>query len=221
MKKQKNNLRSARWFDPDDLRAFGHRSRVMQMGFSKEDWQGKPVIAVINSWSDINQCHAHFKSRVEDVKRGIFQAGGFPIELPTLSLSEPFVKPTTMLYRNMMAMEVEELIRSHPIDASVLMGGCDKTTPAMLMGALSAGLPCIFLPAGPMLRGNWRGKTLGSGSDAWKYWDEKRAGNISDDEWNELESGIARSYGHCMTMGTASTMTSIAEALGMCLPGSS
>ncbi len=221
MKKQKNNLRSARWFDPDDLRAFGHRSRVMQMGFSKEDWQGKPVIAVINSWSDINQCHAHFKSRVEDVKRGIFQAGGFPIELPTLSLSEPFVKPTTMLYRNMMAMEVEELIRSHPIDASVLMGGCDKTTPAMLMGAVSAGLPCIFLPAGPMLRGNWRGKTLGSGSDAWKYWDEKRAGNISDDDWNELESGIARSYGHCMTMGTASTMTSIAEALGMCLPGSS
>ncbi len=223
-KKQKWNYtesRSARWFDPDDLRSFGHRSRAMQMGYSREDWEGKPVIALINSWSDINQCHAHFRARAEDVRRGILQAGGFPIELPTLSLSEQFVKPTTMLYRNMMAMEVEELIRSHPVDGAVLMGGCDKTTPALLMGAISAGVPSIFMPAGPMLRGNWRGKTLGSGSDAWKYWDERRAGNITDTQWGELEAGIARSYGVCMTMGTASTMTAIAEALGVCLSGSS
>ena len=221
MTKDKKNLRSERWFGPDDLRSFGHRSRAMQMGYSAEDWQGKPVIAIINSWSDINQCHTHFKSRAEDVRRGILQAGGFPIELPTLSLSEQFVKPTTMLYRNMMAMEVEELLRSHPVDGAVLMGGCDKTTPALLMGAISAGLPAIYLPAGPMLRGNWRGKTLGSGSDAWKYWDERRAGNITDEQWGELETGIARSYGTCMTMGTAATMMSIAEALGVCFSGSS
>ena len=221
MSKNKKDLRSDRWFGPDDLRSFGHRSRAMQMGYSAEDWQGKPVIAIINSWSDINQCHSHFKSRAEDVRRGILQAGGFPLELPTLSLSEQFVKPTTMLYRNMMAMEVEELLRSHPVDGAVLMGGCDKTTPALLMGAISAGLPAIYLPAGPMLRGNWRGKTLGSGSDAWKYWDERRAGNITDAQWHELESGIARSYGTCMTMGTAATMMSIAEGLGVCFSGSS
>ncbi|MGC6474712.1 MAG: L-arabinonate dehydratase [Candidatus Puniceispirillaceae bacterium] len=221
MTKDKKDLRSERWFGPDDLRSFGHRSRAMQMGYSAEDWQGKPVIAIINSWSDINQCHSHFKSRAEDVRRGILQAGGFPLELPTLSLSEQFVKPTTMLYRNMMAMEVEELLRSHPVDGAVLMGGCDKTTPALLMGAISAGLPAIYLPAGPMLRGNWRGKTLGSGSDAWKYWDERRAGNITDTQWHELESGIARSYGTCMTMGTAATMMSIAEGLGVCFSGSS
>ena len=220
-KTDKPNLRSARWSEPDDLRSFGHRSRARQMGYTPEDWEGKPVIAIINSWSDINPCHSHFKSRIEDVRRGIFQTGGFPVELPTLSLAEQFVKPTTMLYRNMMAMEVEELIRSHPVDGVILMGGCDKTTPALIMGAISAGLPAIFLPAGPMLRGNWHGRTLGSGSDAWKYWDERRAGNIDENQWQELEAGIARSYGHCMTMGTASTMTAIAEALGMCLSGSS
>ena len=220
-KTDKPKLRSARWFEPDDLRSFGHRSRARQMGYTPEDWEGKPVIAIINSWSDINPCHSHFKSRLEDVRRGIFQKGGFPVELPTLSLAEQFVKPTTMLYRNMMAMEVEELIRSHPVDGVILMGGCDKTTPALIMGAISAGLPAIFLPAGPMLRGNWHGRTLGSGSDAWKYWDERRAGNIDENQWQELEAGIARSYGHCMTMGTASTMTAIAEALGMCLSGSS
>ena len=220
-KTDKPTLRSARWFEPDDLRSFGHRSRARQMGYTPEDWDGKPVIAIINSWSDINPCHSHFKSRIEDVRRGVFQTGGFPVELPTLSLAEQFVKPTTMLYRNMMAMEVEELIRSHPVDGVILMGGCDKTTPALIMGAISAGLPAIFLPAGPMLRGNWHGRTLGSGSDAWKYWDERRAGNIDENQWQELEAGIARSYGHCMTMGTASTMTAIAEALGMCLSGSS
>ena len=221
MKKIPNTLRSARWFAPDDLKGFGHRSRIMQMGYSADDWAGKPVIAILNTWSDINPCHAHFKTRVEDVKRGVFQAGGFPIELPALSLSENFVKPTTMLYRNMLAMDTEELIRSHPVDGVVLMGGCDKTTPGLIMGAISAGLPAIYVPAGPMLRGNWKGKTLGSGSDAWKFWDERRAGNISDKDWQDIEAGIARSHGHCMTMGTASTMTAIAEAIGMTLPGAS
>jgi dihydroxy-acid dehydratase len=218
--KTADSLRSARWFAPDDMRSMGHRSRFMQMGYGPQDWVGKPVIAIVNTWSDINQCHTHFKQRVEDVKRGVLQAGGFPLELPAISLSEPIVKPTTMLYRNFLAMETEELLRSHPVDGAVLMGGCDKTTPGLLMGAFSAGLPCIYLPAGPMLRGNWKGKTLGSGSDVWKYWDERRAGNISDDDWTEVEAGIARSHGTCMTMGTAATMMGITEAIGLSLPGS-
>jgi dihydroxy-acid dehydratase len=216
-----STLRSARWFAPDDFRSFGHRSRMRQMGYAPDDWAGKPVIAVVNTWSDINQCHAHFKQRVDDVKRGVLQAGGLPLELPAMSLSEPIVKPTTMLYRNLLAMECEELLRSHPIDGAVLMGGCDKTTPGLVMGALSAGLPFVFLPAGPMLRGHWRGQVLGSGSDAFKYWDERRAGRLSDQAWVEMESGIARSHGTCMTMGTAATMTGIAEALGLTLPGAS
>jgi dihydroxy-acid dehydratase len=219
--KTPDTLRSARWFAPDDLRAFGHRSRLMQMGYAKDDWKDKPAIAIINTWSGINPCHAHFRERAEDVRRGVLQAGGFPIELPALSLAENFVKPTTMLYRNMLAMETEELIRSHPIDGAVLMGGCDKTTPGLIMGAISAGVPAIFVPAGPMLRGNWNGKVLGSGSDAWKFWDERRAGNISDAEWQAIEGGIARSHGHCMTMGTASTMTAIADVIGLTLPGTS
>ena len=219
--KNPDRLRSARWFAPDDFRSFGHRSRMSQMGYDTREYAGKPVIAIINTWSDINQCHAHFKTRVEDVKRGILQAGGFPVELPAISLSEVQVKPTTMLYRNFLAMETEELIRSHPIDGAVLMGGCDKTTPGLLLGATSAGVPAIFVPAGPMLRGNWHGQALGSGSDAIKYWDERRAGNISAKDWGEMEVGIARSYGVCMTMGTASTMTALADVLGLCLPGAS
>ena len=214
-------LRSARWFAPDDLRAFGHRSRAMQMGYDHVDWSGKPIIAILNTWSDTNTCHTHFKQRVEEVKRGILQAGGFPLELPAISLSESFVKPTTMMYRNLLAIEAEELLRSHPVDGAVLMGGCDKTTPGLLMGAFSMGLPCIYLPAGPMIHGNWKGKKLGSGSDAWKFWDERRAGNISDVQWMEIEGGIARSAGTCMTMGTAATMMGIAEAIGMTLPGAS
>lgn len=216
-----SNLRSSRWFDTDDLRGFGHRSRLMQMGYGAEDWNGRPVIAILNTWSDINPCHAHFRQRVEDVKRGVLQAGGFPVELPALSLSENFVKPTTMLYRNLLALETEELLRSHPVDGAVLMGGCDKTTPGLLLGAISMNLPTIFLPAGPMLRGNLNGEVLGSGADTWKYWDERRAGNIGLEEWQAVEAGIARSYGHCMTMGTASTMTAIADALGLCLTGAS
>ena len=220
-KKKYKDLRSSRWFSPNDVRSFGHRSRAMQMGLGKDDWENKPIIGIINTWSEIQPCHQHFKQRVEDVKKGVYQSGGMPIELPAISLAEMYVKPTTMLYRNMLSMEVEELIRSHPIDGVVLMGGCDKTTPALIMGAISLDLPMIFLPAGPMLRGNYKGKYLGSGSDGWKYWDELRAGNITDNDWAEVEAGIARSYGHCMTMGTASTMTAIAEAIGLCLPGAS
>lgn len=193
----------------------------MQMGYDAKDWGEKPIIAILNTWSDLNPCHAHFKHRIDDVKRGVLQAGGFPVELPVQSLSESSLKPTTMLYRNFLAMEAEELLRGHPIDGAVLMGGCDKTTPALVMGAISAGLPMIFLPSGPMLRGHYKGEHLGSGSDAWKYWDERRAGTITDEQWIGVEEGIARSYGHCMTFGTASTMTAIAESLGLTLPGAS
>ena len=214
-----DELRSHRWYGVDDLRSFGHRSRTKQMGYADEDFRGKPIIAIINTWSDINPCHSHFKERVEEVKRGVWQAGGFPVELPALSLSEPFVKPTTMLYRNLLALETEELLRSHPVDGAVLMGGCDKTTPGLLMGAASVDLPSIFIPAGPMLRGVWRGETLGSGSDTWKYWADLRAGVITECDWREIEGGIARTPGHCMTMGTASTMTSAVEVLGLSLPG--
>jgi dihydroxyacid dehydratase/phosphogluconate dehydratase len=218
-KKTLGELRSQRWFGATDLRSFGHRSRMLQMGYERADFSDKPVVGIINTWSDINPCHQHFKARVEHVKRGVWQAGGFPIELPALSLSENFVKPTTMLYRNLLAMEVEELLRQHPVDGAVLMGGCDKTTPGTVMGGISMNLPMIFLPAGPMMRGHFGGTILGSGSDVWKYWAEKEAGNITTQEWNDMEAGIARSAGTCMTMGTASTMTSIAEALGLTLPG--
>ena len=220
-RKKPEDLRSHRWLGLPDLRSFGHRSRLRQFGYDKADWDGKPVIGIINTWSEINACHGHLRERAEDVKRGVWQAGGFPIELPAMSLAEPFVKPSTMLYRNFLAMEAEELLRSHPIDGAVLMGGCDKTTPGLIMGAISMGIPAIYVPAGPMLRGNWRGHTLGSGSDAWKYWDEKRAGKISDDDWNEIEGGISRSFGTCMVMGTAATMMAIAEAMGLALPGAS
>jgi dihydroxy-acid dehydratase len=220
-KKTPQQLRSQRWFATQDLRGFGHRSRTLQLGYAREDFEGKPVIAIINTWSDINHCHSHLRERAQEVKRGVWQAGGFPLEMPAISLAEVFQKPSTMMYRNFLAMETEELLRSYPVDGCVLMGGCDKTTPGLLMGAISMNLPAIYVPAGPMLRGNWQGKTLGSGSDAWKYWDELRAGNITQRDWTEIEEGISRSAGTCMTMGTASTMTSVAEALGFCLPNAS
>lgn len=220
-RKSPESLRSARWFAPDDLRTFGHRSRLMQLGYADEDYRDKAVIGILSTWSELNSCHSHFPERVQDVKRGITQAAGFAVEMPTLSVDESFTKPTSMLYRNLLAMEAEEMIRSHPLDGVVLMGGCDKTTPGLIMGALSAAVPLIYLPAGPMLRGNYAGQSLGSGSDAWKYWDERRAGNITNEEWLGVQGGIARSAGTCMTMGTASTMTAIAEAMGLCLPGAS
>src|SRR4029077_4058248 len=220
-RRQPEDLRSHRWYGQQDMRSFGHRSRTAQMGFDAEDYRGKPVIGIINTWSDINPCHTHFKQRVEEVKRGIWGAGVFQVVLPAMSLSEVFQKPSTMLYRNFLAMEAEELLRSYPADGAVLMGGCDKTTPSLIMGATSMNLPAIYLPAGPMLTGHWRSQTLGSGSDTWKYWAELRAGNISEKDWQEIEDGIARSPGTCMTMGTAATMMSLAEALGLTLPGAS
>ncbi|AIG78987.1 L-arabonate dehydratase [Amycolatopsis japonica] len=212
-------LRSHRWFGGDELRGFSHRARSRQLGYNPEEHLGKPVIAILNTWSDINPCHMHLRERAEQVKRGVWQAGGFPLEFPVATLSETFQKPTPMLYRNLLSLETEEILRSYPIDGAVLMGGCDKTTPALLMGATSAGLPAIFVPAGPMLRGHWRNEVLGSGTDMWKYWDDKRAGLIGDEELSELERGLARSPGTCMTMGTASTMMSVAEVLGLTLPG--
>ena len=218
-KKKPEELRSHRWFGVKDLRSFGHRSRAAQMGYDRTDYAGKPVIAIINTWSDINHCHTHFRQRAEEVKRGIWQAGGFPLEMPAMALAETMQKPTTMMYRNFLAMETEELLRSYPADGCVLMGGCDKTTPALIMGATSMNLPAIYLPAGPMLNSHWRDQTLGSGSDTWKYWDELRAGRITEREWQDIEDTIARSPGTCMTMGTAATMMSLAEALGFTLPG--
>ena len=220
-RKRVEDLRSHRWFGVSTLRSFGHRSRMLQMGYAREEITGKPMIAVINTWSEINCCHTHFKQRAEEIKRGIWQAGGIPIEMPAMTLAEAFERPTPMLHRNLLAMEVEQILRHHPFDGAVLMGGCDKTTPALIMGSASVNLPTIFVPAGPMLKGNWRGEVLGSGSDAWKYWEELRAGTITECQWREIEGGIARSPGLCMTMGTGMTMTSLAETLGLTLPGAS
>ncbi|MCL6735268.1 L-arabinonate dehydratase [Streptomyces neyagawaensis] len=217
-------LRSHQWYGSgvsSGLRAFSHRARTRQLGYLPEEHLGKPVIAILNTWSDINPCHVHLRDRAQAVKRGVWQAGGFPLEFPVSTLSETFQKPTPMLYRNMLAMETEELLRSYPVDGAVLMGGCDKSTPALLMGAASVDLPTVFVPAGPMLPGHWRTEVLGSGTDMWKYWDDRRAGLIGDCEMIELESGLARSPGHCMTMGTASTLTAAAEALGVTVPGAS
>ena len=214
-------LRSYRWYGPDSLRAFGHRSRARQSGLGDGDFYGKPVIGILNTWTDLNSCHLHFKSTVESIKRGVLQGGGLPMEIPVMSCGETLTKQTSMIYRNFLAMEAEEMIRANPVDCAVLLGGCDKSTPALIMGAISAGVPAIYVPSGPMIKGNWRGQVLGSGSDVWGYWDERRAGNLSEEEWKEIEGGIARSPGHCMTMGTASTMTAMAEVLGFSIPGAS
>lgn len=215
------SLRSFRWFGAPVFRSLGHRARMAQQGYAREDYMGKPVIALINTWSEINPCHTHFKDRAEQIKRGILQAGGFPIELPAMSLGEPFVRPAAMLYRNLLAIETEELLRSHPIDGVVLMGGCDKTTPGLIMGAISMNIPAIYFPAGPSLRGDNKGKTLGSGTDLFASWYKYKAGEFSEQQLEEVENGISRSAGTCMTMGTAPTMMSMADAMGFCLPGAS
>jgi dihydroxy-acid dehydratase len=220
-RKKPEDLRSARWLGDIGMRGFSHRARQRQLGFTREDFAGKPVIGIVNTWSDMNTCHGHFPQRVQEIKRGVLQAGGFPVEMPAITLGEILMKPTTMLYRNLLAMEAEELIRSYPIDGVVLMGGCDKTTPALLMAAASVDLPAIYMPAGPMLRGYWAGQTFGSGTDHWKYWAERRAGNIDDATMEEVLAATARSHGTCMTMGTAATMMALAETLGMTLPGAS
>ncbi|MGH9407593.1 MAG: IlvD/Edd family dehydratase [Terriglobia bacterium] len=212
-------LRSDRWLGPNDLRAMSARAYLRAEGFTRAVFNGKPVVGVCNSWSELTTCNAHLRQVAEAVKRGVWEAGGFPLEFPTISLGEVLMKPTTMLYRNLMAMDVEECIRAYPLDAVVLLCGCDKTTPAQLMGAASADVPAIMVPGGPMLRGMWRGEAIGSGTDSRRLWNEKRAGNLTDEQWCEIESCLSRSAGHCMVMGTASTMTSLVEALGMTLPG--
>ncbi len=212
-------LRSREWFGKLDRWGLAHRAWLRAEGFSERVFQGKPVIGICNSWSELNNCNAHLRQVAEAVKRGVWEAGGFPLEFPTISLGEMLMKPTTMLYRNLMAMDVEESIRAYPLDGVVLLCGCDKTTPAQLMGAASADIPAIVVPGGPMLRGMWRGVELGSGTDLRGYWDEVRAGRLSEEEWCEIEGCISRSAGHCTVMGTASTMACMAEALGMTLPG--
>ena len=220
-RRQPSDFRSARWFSDDSMRAFAHRQRMQQMGMRRDEFMGRPVIAIVNTWSDLSPCHAHLRERAEAIKRGVYRAGGFPVELPALSLGEVMVKPTTMLYRNLLAMEVEELLRQHPVDGAVLLGGCDKTTPGMLMGAISMNLPAIYCPAGPMLNGQYRGAKVGAGTHTRKYWDDYRAGKVSDAEMVAIEGISTRSPGTCNTMGTASTMTSIVDALGFTLPGAS
>jgi dihydroxy-acid dehydratase len=212
-------LRSRNWFGRQDLDGFAHRSWLKSEGFSDHVFDGRPVVGIANSWSELTTCNAHLRQLADAVKRGVWSAGGFPLEFPTISLGEVLMKPTTMLFRNLMAMDVEECIRAYPLDSVVLLSGCDKTTPAMLMGAASADVPALMVTGGPMLRGNWRQEELGSGTDLWRLWGERRAGRLSDEELCEAESCMSRSAGHCMVMGTASTMASMAEALGMTLPG--
>ena len=214
-------LRSARWYERADMRGFAHRQRTQQMGLRREEFLGRPVIAIINTWSEMSPCHIHLRERAAAVKRGVLLAGGYPVELPALSVGEVMVKPSTMLYRNFLAMETEELLRSHPIDGAVLLGGCDKSIPGMLMGAISMDLPALVCPAGPMLNGQWRGVRTGAGTHTKKYWEELRAGNITPSDWIELESRMTRSIGTCNTAGTAATMSAIAEALGLTLSGAS
>jgi L-arabonate dehydrase len=214
------NKRSSEWFQAPEYYGFGRRAWLRSEGFPADVFDGKPVVGICNSWSELNNCNAHLRDVAVAVKRGVWAAGGVPLEFPTISLGEMFMRPTTMMYRNLMAMDVEESIRANPLDAVVLLCGCDKTTPAQLMGAASADIPAMVVPGGPMLAGEWRGQRLGSGTDGKKLFDQYRTGRLTEEEWCEIEGCIARTAGHCTVMGTASTMTSLAEALGMTLPGS-
>ncbi len=220
-RRTRESLRSWRWYGKDDLRSFGHRSRTKQMGWLSEDYEGKPIVAIVNPWNEFVTCHTHFPERVEDIKRGVRNGGGTPVEIPVLGLGEQLMKPSAMLYRNFLALEVEEALRAYPVDGVVLLAGCDKTTPALLMGACAVNIPCVYVPAGAMLRGTFRGETLASGTDVWRYWDERRAGKFSTRDWKALEEGIARSAGTCMSMGTAASMMLVTEALGLSLAGAS
>jgi dihydroxy-acid dehydratase len=211
--------RSSEWFDRNDLDGFLHRSWLKASGVTNEAFRGRPLIGICNSWSELVNCNVHLRGLAEAVKRGVLQAGGFPLEFPVMSLGESLMKPTTMLYRNLMAMDVEESIRSYPLDGVVLLTGCDKTNPASILGAASANIPTIVVTGGPMLNGHWRGRELGSCSDCWHYHEEFRAGRIGAAELEEIEDAMSRSHGHCMTMGTASTMACMTEALGLTLTG--
>jgi dihydroxy-acid dehydratase len=220
VQKKLHQLRSQRWFASDDIRGFAHRQRMQQQGLSREEFMGRPIVGILNTWSDLSPCHAHLRDRAQAIKRGVLQAGGYPLELPAMSLGEVMVKPTTMLYRNFLAMEAEELIRSLPLDGVVLLGGCDKTTPGLVMGAISMDVPALFCPAGSMLNDRYQGQAVGAGTHTKKYWEQYTIGNIDQPEWISLEARMTRAPGTCNTMGTASTMTSIVEAMGLALPGS-
>jgi len=211
--------RSKDWFETPELYGWLRRAAFKAEGFEEPSYEGKPIIGICNTWSELTHCNAHLRDLAESVKIGVWQAGGFPMEFPVMSLGEYNMKPTTMLYRNLLSMDVEESITANPLDGVVLLGGCDKTTPALLMGAASADIPSILVTGGPQLKGNWKGEELGSCTDCRRYEVELRAGTITEDDWAELQSCIVRSSGHCMTMGTASTMATIGEALGMALPG--
>src|SRR5580658_9316992 len=213
-------MRSSAWFGAEGRPGMIYRAWLRAVGFSPEVFDGRPVIGIANSWSELTPCNAHLRGVAEAVKRGVWQAGGWPLEFPTMSLGETLMRPTAMLFRNLMAMEVEELLRANPIDGVVLLSGCDKTTPAMLMAAASADLPAIMVTGGPMLNGKFRGADVGSGTHVWKFESELAAGRMTQAECVIAESGMARSCGHCMTMGTASTMACLAETLGLQLPGS-
>ena len=214
-----SNLRSERWFGGNELSGFIHRTSLPTEAIERGGADGRPVVGICNPWSDLVTCNLHFRGLAEAVKRGVLQAGGLPLEFPTISLGENLMKPTAMLYRNLMAMDVEECIRAYPLDAVVLIGGCDKTVPAELMGAASADVPAIMITGGPSPAAFFRGRELGAGTDLWHYVDELRGGRMTQQEFDELEAAAATPFGHCNEMGTASTMTSIVEALGMCLPG--
>ena len=219
MEKVSEVNRSREWFDTPELYGWMRRAAFKAEGFSEESYEGKPIIGICNTWSELTHCNSHLRDLAEAVKRGVWQMGGFPMEFPVMSLGEVNMKPTTMLYRNLLSMDVEESITANPLDAVVVLGGCDKTTPGLLMGAASADIPTILVTGGPQLKGNWKGEELGSCTDCRRYEIELRAGNITEDDWAELQSCIVRSNGHCMTMGTASTMATIGEALGLALPG--
>ena len=216
---QSVQLRSAEWFDTPELYGWLRRAAFMAEGYGPEAYDNRPIIGICNSWSELTHCNSHLRGLAEAVKRGVWQAGGFPMEFPVMSLGEYNMRPTTMLFRNLMSMEVEESIRANPLDGVVLLGGCDKTTPALLMGAASADIPSILVTGGPQLKANWRGEELGSCTDCRRYETELRAGRITEDDWAELQTCIVRSPGHCMVMGTASTMASVSEAMGIALPG--
>ncbi len=211
-------LRSARWFGPRDKVGFIHRSWMKNQGLPDHVFDGRPVIGICNTWSELTPCNAHFRTIAERVRRGVYEAGGFPVEFPVMSLGESLMRPTTMLFRNLVSMDVEETIRANPLDGVVLLAGCDKTTPALLMGAASCDLPTLAISGGPMLNGKFRGRNIGSGTDVYKFSEEVRGGTMSVEEFLEAESCMNRSAGHCMTMGTASTMASIVEALGLGMP---
>ncbi len=215
---EQSTLRSREWFGRQDQLGFIHRSWIKNQGHPDQMFDGRPVIGICNTWSDLTPCNAHFRILAEMVKRGVYEAGGFPVEFPVMSLGEPIMRPTTMLYRNLVSMDVEESIRANPLDGVVILGGCDKTTPSALMGACSVDLPTIVVSGGPMLNGKFRGRDIGSGTDVWKFVDDLMTGHMTQEEFSEAESCMSRSDGHCMTMGTASTMAVMVESLGLTLP---